>query len=106
MVIKKYGRKEWPPGLGPNDFKCFGPVATKDDDFDNVKLADLGRVRFASSGVEALRQRHIEAAETLLAFAGDRFQAARFGDVRNLIIAFSAMDPDTRADFFKILLVP
>lgn len=41
MAIK-LGKKEYPSGHSPSDFKCFGPAATKDGDFDSVKVADLG----------------------------------------------------------------
>lgn len=39
---KKLDRNEYPAGLGPNDFKCYGPTATKDTEFNNVRMADLG----------------------------------------------------------------
>lgn len=38
----KLGKKTYPSGHGPNDFQCFGPPATEDDKFENVKIADLG----------------------------------------------------------------
>lgn len=41
-MAEKLGRNEWPAGHGPDDFECFGPVATKDTEFAGMKLADLG----------------------------------------------------------------
>lgn len=41
MAIK-LGKKTFPAGHSPSDFKCFGPAATKDGDFESVKVADLG----------------------------------------------------------------
>ncbi len=38
----KLGKSAFPTGHGPSDFKCFGPPATKDGEFDNCKIADLG----------------------------------------------------------------
>jgi hypothetical protein len=39
---KKLGRGEWPAGHGPNDFKCMGPPATKDGEFEGTKICDMG----------------------------------------------------------------
>lgn len=41
-MAEKLNQKEWPLGHGPNDFKCFGPAATKDGCFENTMIADLG----------------------------------------------------------------
>lgn len=41
-MATKLGKKEYPTGLGPDDFKCHGPVATKDTEFSGCKLADMG----------------------------------------------------------------
>lgn len=38
----KLPKDTYPSGLGPNDFQCFGPVATEDDEFQNTKMADMG----------------------------------------------------------------
>jgi len=32
----------YPTGSGPDDFECFGPPATVDAEFENVKIADMG----------------------------------------------------------------
>lgn len=39
--IKKLGKSQYPPSHSPSDFKAFGPVATKDGEFEGTKLADL-----------------------------------------------------------------
>lgn len=39
---KKLGRSEYPAGHGPSDFKCFGPPATKDGEFQGTKICDMG----------------------------------------------------------------
>lgn len=41
-MAKKLPKNTWPLGHGPDDFKCFGPPATKDGEFSGCKLADLG----------------------------------------------------------------
>ena len=38
----KLGKSSFPSGHSPTDFKCFGPPATKDGEFDSCKIADLG----------------------------------------------------------------
>ena len=38
----KLGKSAFPDGSGHEDFDCFGPVATKDAEFDGCMLADLG----------------------------------------------------------------
>jgi hypothetical protein len=38
----KLDKGTYPASSGPNDFQCFGPAATKDGEFDTVKIADLG----------------------------------------------------------------
>ena len=38
----KIPKKTYPSGHRPEDFQCFGPPATEDDKFENVKIADLG----------------------------------------------------------------
>lgn len=39
---KKLNKNTLPSGHSIQDFKCFGPVATKDGDFKNTMLCDLG----------------------------------------------------------------
>lgn len=41
-MTAKLGRNEMPSGHLRDDFECFGPVATKDTEFEGCKLADLG----------------------------------------------------------------
>lgn len=38
----KLPKNTWPAGHSANDFKCSGPVATKDGDFKGTMLCDLG----------------------------------------------------------------
>lgn len=53
---QKLKRKTFPVGHGPDDFKCFGPIATVDGEFDNCKMADLGC--FNQSGVDSNKAYH------------------------------------------------
>ena len=41
-MAKKLGRSEYPSGLTPQDFKAYGPPATKDCEFSEAKMADFG----------------------------------------------------------------
>ena len=38
----KLDKNQYPNGTNASDFKCFGPPATKDGEFDIAKIADLG----------------------------------------------------------------
>ncbi len=38
----KLAKDTYPEKASPNDFQCFGPPATKDGEFDSVKICDLG----------------------------------------------------------------
>lgn len=38
----KLARDSYPEKSSPGDFQCFGPPATKDGDFDNARICDLG----------------------------------------------------------------
>jgi len=38
----KLDRNAYPSGKGSKDFKCYGPVAEKDTEFDGFKMADMG----------------------------------------------------------------
>jgi len=40
--MAKLGKCELPSGHSFDDFKCFGPPATKDTEFSNTKLCDMG----------------------------------------------------------------
>lgn len=52
----KLGKSAYPSGHGPNDFKCFGPPATKDGDFAACKIADLGC--FTQDGKDSNKMYH------------------------------------------------
>lgn len=52
----KLGKSSFPAGHGPSDFKCFGPPATKDGEFDNCKIADLGC--FTQDGKDSNKMYH------------------------------------------------
>jgi len=55
-MATKLGKSAYPAGHGPNDFSCFGPPATKDGDFDNVKICDMGC--FAQGDVDSNKYYH------------------------------------------------
>lgn len=42
MATTKLEKNQYPAGSSANDFQCFGPVATKDTEFDGFKMADMG----------------------------------------------------------------
>lgn len=56
-MASKLAKQAYPAGHGPNDFKAFGPVATKDTVFIGCKLADLGC--FKQDGVDSNKYYHI-----------------------------------------------
>ncbi len=41
-MATKLGRNEFPAGMTANDFKCYGPPATKDTEFSGSRIADMG----------------------------------------------------------------
>ena len=41
-MATKHARDTYPDQSGSSDFQCFGPPATKDGDFEAVKICDLG----------------------------------------------------------------
>ena len=41
-MATKLAKDTYPENGGPADFQCFGPPATKDGQFDQAKIADLG----------------------------------------------------------------
>lgn len=55
-MATKLAKSTFPSGTGPNDWQCFGPPATKDGDFDSVKIADLGC--FNQEGVDSNKYYH------------------------------------------------
>ena len=52
----KLDKSTFPSGHGPSDFKCFGPPATKDGEFDSCKIADLGC--FTQDGKDSNKMYH------------------------------------------------
>ncbi len=40
--MAKLAKGSYPENSNPNDFECFGPPATKDGEFDNVMIVDMG----------------------------------------------------------------
>ncbi len=38
----KLAKDSFPAGTGRDDFQCFGPPATRDGEFENVKICDMG----------------------------------------------------------------
>lgn len=55
--MAKLGKSAFPDGHGSNDFKAFGPVATKDCEFGNCRMADLGC--FKQDDVDSNKYYHI-----------------------------------------------
>lgn len=55
-MATKLGKKQYPAGTGPNDFECFGPIATKDGEFDDCRMADLGC--FKQDGTDSNKYYH------------------------------------------------
>jgi hypothetical protein len=41
-MATKLPKDTYPAGTGPNDFECFGPIATEDAKFHDSRLADMG----------------------------------------------------------------
>src|SRR5258707_14461943 len=41
-MATKLGKDTYPESGSKDDFQCFGPPATRDGDFDNVKICDMG----------------------------------------------------------------
>ncbi len=41
-MATKIAKDTFPEQAGPNDFQCFGPPATRDGEFENVKICDMG----------------------------------------------------------------
>src|SRR5205807_5568521 len=52
----KLGKNEFPTSHGADDFKCFGPPALKDGEFENCKIADLGC--FTQDGKDSNKRYH------------------------------------------------
>jgi hypothetical protein len=53
---RKLDRSQFPANHGPNDFKCFGPPATKDGEFHGTKICDMGC--FAQEEVDSNKYYH------------------------------------------------
>ncbi len=41
-MAAKLAKDTYPDQSSPGDFQCFGPPATRDGDFDTVKICDMG----------------------------------------------------------------
>lgn len=54
--MAKIAKNKWPDNHGPDDFKCFGPAATKDGEFSGTMLGDLGC--FDQSGKDSNKYYH------------------------------------------------
>jgi hypothetical protein len=39
---QKLGRDSFPKGTSSNDFRCYGPPATRDSEFDTARICDMG----------------------------------------------------------------
>src|SRR5436190_18706884 len=52
----KLAKNTFPSGHSPNDFQCFGPPATKDGEFDAVKICDMGC--FTQDGKDSNKMYH------------------------------------------------
>ena len=57
MAAKKLGRNELPAGHSRDDFKCFGPVVSKDTEFEGHKLADMGCFQQEEKGKEGEKKK-------------------------------------------------
>lgn len=55
--MAKLGKSTYPDGHTSSDFKAFGPVATKDCEWGNSRMADLGC--FKQEGVDSNKYYHI-----------------------------------------------
>src|SRR5438105_6395714 len=42
IMATKLDKDTYPEKASPSDFQCFGPPATKDGEFDAVKICDMG----------------------------------------------------------------
>ena len=55
-MATKLVRKTYPDGGSPDDFKCFGPPATKDGAFEGTMIADMGC--FTQDGKDTCKYYH------------------------------------------------
>ena len=55
-MATKLVKNTYPDGNSPDDFKCFGPPATKDDGFDGTMIADMGC--FTQDGKDTCKYYH------------------------------------------------
>ncbi len=53
---QKLDKNTYPNGSNANDFQCFGPPATKDGEFDTVKICDMGC--FTQDGKDSNKMYH------------------------------------------------
>lgn len=52
----KLNKGSYPPGHGPDDFKCFGPPATEDGQFEGTLICDMGC--FKQDGTDSNKYYH------------------------------------------------
>ncbi|MCZ6800949.1 MAG: WGR domain-containing protein [Nitrospirae bacterium] len=55
-MATKIAKGAFPSGHGPNDFKCFGPPATKDSEFEGTCICDMGC--FKQDGTDSNKYYH------------------------------------------------
>lgn len=55
-MATKIAKGAFPSGHGPNDFKCFGPPATKDSEFEGTYICDMGC--FKQDGTDSNKYYH------------------------------------------------
>jgi hypothetical protein len=53
---KKLPQKTFPSGHNPGDFQCFGPAATKDGEFSDTRICDMGC--FKQDGTDSNKYYH------------------------------------------------
>src|SRR5271154_5092365 len=77
----KLTKDTYPENAGPGDFQCFGPPATRDGEFDAVKICDLGC--FTQDGKDSNKYYHAAVVQNKnskkrsASFGGGRTGAAR-----------------------------
>ena len=61
-MATKLAKNTFPDGHGPNDWKAFGPVVTKDTEWGNCRMSDLGC--FSQDGVDSNKYYHLAALQS------------------------------------------
>ena len=60
--MAKLGKNTFPDGHGPNDFKAFGPVTTKDTEWGGSRMSDLGC--FCQDGIDSNKYYHLSVVQS------------------------------------------